>query len=365
MSAGQWRVCQALTVALLVTTVFATTVFAVPGAGQTSDGTGGGTGDGYGTQEGTGTSDATSGYGTDGGSGDGTGTSDGTGRYGTDGGSGTGDGCCGTGTEAGTGTGAGAEAGGSARSPTLLVVPDTGPPGAQVTVSGDGYGACFTPYDDVAPGAVAISWDGSSVATVDVDGGTVSAVLPVPDAAPPGAATVTATCLGDTHLTASAQFAVTAPGGTTDPGQTTDGTAQATDPGAPATDAEAEAIDAEAESPAPTAGDAPPADPTPDPADPQPMDAAEAVSRTKAGAPVAHLAAVLVVLAAAAALLSLAVRARRGPAWAGAHVSAVPGTAARGALAVTPPAAGSPAATVVRLEPRPGTVTHVVEEVDR
>ena len=350
MSAGQWRVCQALTVALL-----ATTVFAVPGAGQTSDGTGGGTGDGYGTHDGTGTSDVTSGYGTDGGSGDGTGTSDGTGRYGTDGGSGTGDGCCGTGTGAG----------GSARSPTLLVVPDTGPPGAQVTVSGDGYGACFTPYDDVAPGAVAISWDGSSVATVDVDVGTVSAVLPVPDAAPPGAATVTATCLGDTHLTASAQFAVTAPGGTTDPGQTTDGTAQATDPGAPATDAEAEAIDAEAESPAPTASDAPPADPTPDPAHPQPMDATEAVSRTKAGAPVAHLAAVLVVLAAAAALLSLAVRAPRGPAWAGAHVSAVPGTAARGALAVTPPATGSPAATVVRLEPRPGTVTHVVEEVDR
>ena len=350
MSAGQWRVCQALTVALL-----ATTVFAVPGAGQTSDGTGGGTGDGYGTHDGTGTSDVTSGYGTDGGSGDGTGTSDGTGRYGTDGGSGTGDGCCGTGTGAG----------GSARSPTLLVVPDTGPPGAQVTVSGDGYGACFTPYDDVAPGAVAISWDGSSVATVDVDGGTVSAVLPVPDAAPPGAATVTATCLGDSHLTASVQFAVTAPGGTTDPGQTTDGTAQATDPGAAAIDAEAEAIDAEAESPAPTAGDAPPADPTPDPADPQPMDAAEAVSRTKAGAPVAHLAAVLVVLAAAAALLSLAVRAPRGPAWAGAHVSAVPGTAARGALAVTPPATGSPAATVVRLEPRPGTVTHVVEEVDR
>lgn len=360
MSAGQWRVCQALTVALLVTSVFA-----VPGAAQTSDGPGGGTGDGYGTHDGTGTSDATSGDGTNGGSGDGSGTSDETGRYGTDGGSGTGDGCCGTGTGAGTGTDAGAEAGESARAPTLSVLPDTGPPGAQVTVSGDGYRACFSPYDDVAPGAVAISWDGSSVATVDVDDATVSAVLPVPDDAPPGAATVTATCLGDSDLTASAQFTVTAPGGTTDPAQTSDGTAQATDAGTPATDPDAEAVDAEAESPAPTAGDAPPADPTPDPADPQPMDATEAVSRTKAGAPVALLAALLVVLAAAAALLSLAVRARWGPAWAVAHVSAVPGTAARGALAVTPSAPGSPAATVVRLEPRPGTVTHVVEEVDR
>ncbi|HSK57785.1 MAG TPA: hypothetical protein VK935_01905, partial [Actinomycetospora sp.] len=234
-----------------------------------------------------------------------------------------------------------------------------------VTLSGDGYRACFTPSERVAPGAVAISWDGSSVATVDVDDGAVSVVLPVPDDAPPGAATVTATCLGDSGLTASAQFAVTAPRGTADPAQTTDGTAQATDAGTPATDPDAEAVDAEAESPAPTAGDAPPADPTPDPADPQSMDATEAVSRTKAGAPVALLAALLVVLAAAAALLSLAVRARWGPAWAVAHVSAVPGTAARGALAVTPSAAGSPAATVVRLEPRPGTVTHVVEEVDR
>ncbi|HEX6424609.1 MAG TPA: hypothetical protein VFZ79_14100 [Acidimicrobiales bacterium] len=248
---------------------------------------------------------------------------------------------------------------GEAPRPRALVLePVTGPPGTPVTVSGDGFGACRSQYDDVSSGAVEITWDGSSLATVGVASGRVSAVVQVPDAAPPGTATVAGTCLGDSELTRSAEFTVTAPGRTTDPAETTDDTARTTDGTTPATGADAEV-------PSPTAGDVGGADPMPQPADPEAVDATEAASRTDDGPPAAQIAALLVVLAAAAALLSRAIRRSRGPEWATTHVSAVPGTTTQGAVAVAPPPKGSPPASVVRLEPRSGTVTHVLEEVDR
>ena len=347
MSAVQWFACRALAVALL-----AASMLAVPGGAQTYDGTGDGTGTYDGTSDGTGTYDGTS---------DGAGlviderTTGGT----TDGTtSGVGEGAAG----AGTGTG------GAQQSPTLALEPVTGPPGSSVTVYGDGFGACYYLYDDVGQGAVTVEWDGESVITVDVDDGAVSADFPVPESAPPGRITVTATCDADGDIAASADFVVSSTGGATYPSETGDAGPQTSDPGA--------------QDPGPTPGDEPVADPNQDAGEPEmgeagtptvdgddagtpTVDGDEAGTRIVDGKRVGQVAAVVLVAAAVAALRPLAVRARRRPAWARAHVAAVPGAVTRNVLAITPPAPPSPPAWAVRIEPRAGIITHVLEEVDR
>jgi len=328
MSAVQWFACRTLAVALL-----AASLLAVPGGAQTYDGTGDGTGTYAGTSDGTGTYDGT---------GDGTGTYDGT-------------------RGAGTGTG------GAQRSPMLALQPVTGPSGSSVTVYGDGFGACYYLYDDVGQGAVMIAWDGESVTTVDVDDGAVSADFPVPESALPGPIMVTATCDADGDIAASADFVVTSTGAATDPSKTADAGPQTSDPGA--------------QEPAPTPGDEPVADPTQDAGEPETGDADtptadgdhagtptvdgdDAGTRTVDGKRVGQLAAVVLVVVAVAALRRLAVRTRRRPAWARAHVAAVPGAVTQNVLGITPPAPPSPPAWFVRIEPRAGIVTHVLEEVD-
>jgi hypothetical protein len=328
MSAVQWLVCRALAVALLTTSPLA-----VPVAAQTDDGAG----DGTGTYDGTGaglviderTTGGPTGATTDGTTGSTTG--------------GVGEGTAGA-------NGAAAGTGGAQQSPTLTLDPVTGPPGSSVTAHGDGFGACYYVYDDVGQGAATIAWGGESVTTVDVDDGTVSADFPVPESAAPGSITVTATCDADGDLAASADFVVTATGEATDPSETGGAGPQTSDPAT--------------QDPAPTPGHEPVADPAQDAGGPE-AEAADAGTPAVDRKRVGQLAAVVLVVAAIVALRPLAVRARRRPAWARAHVAAVPGAVTRNVLGITPPAPPAPPAWIVRIEPRAGIVTHVLEEVDR
>ncbi len=188
--------------------------------------------------------------------------------------------------------------------------------------------------------------------------GTVSAVVQVPEPAEPGSISVTATCGADGAIAASADFVVTATDEPTDPSEA--GAGQPSDPAA--------------QDPEPIPGDEPVADPTPDAGGPDtqasdagtPMvDGEDIASTTENGKMVGPLAAVALVVAAVAALCSLAVRARLRTAWARAHVAAVAGAVTRNALAISQPGPPAPPARVVRIEPRAGIVTHVLEEVDR
>ena len=319
MSAVQWLACRALAVALLTAALLA-----APVAAQTNDDTGDGTG---------------------------TGTSDGTAaglvideRV--------------TGAPTDGATRAAPPTGEVLQSPTLTLEPVSGPPGSPVTVDGEGFGACYGVYDDVGPGVATIAWGGESVTTVEVHDGTVSAVVPVPELAEPGSTSVTATCGADGAIAASADFVVTATDEPTDPSEA--GAGQPSDPAA--------------QDPAPIPGDEPAADPTPDAGGPEaqaadagtPMvDGEDVASTTENGKMVGPLAAVALVVTAVAALCSLAVRARLRPAWARAHVAAVAGAVTRNALAITQPSPPAPPARAVRIEPRAGIVTHVLEEVDR
>ena len=180
-----------------------------------------------------------------------------------------------------------------------------------------------------------------------------------PSLAAPGINSVTATCDADGDIAASAEFTVTATDEPTDPSEAGTG-AQPSDPAA--------------QDPAPTPGDEPVADPTQDAGGPDteaadagtPMvDGEDVASTTENGKLVGQLAAVALVVTAVAALCSLAVRARLRPAWARAHVAAVAGPVTRNALAITQPGPPAPPAWAVRIEPRSGIVTHVLEEVDR
>jgi hypothetical protein len=320
MSAVQWHARRALAVALL-----ATSFLAVPVAAQTNDGTG----DGTGTYDGTGAAAGTGGATTDGATGGSTGS--------------LGEGAAGA-------TGAAAGTGGAQQSPTLTLEPDTGPPGSSVTAYGNGFGACSDVYDDVGQGAATIAWEGERVTTVDVDDGTVSADFPVPESAEPGSTTVTATCDADGELAASADFVVTAAGEAMDPSEAGGDGPLTSDPAA--------------QDPAPAPGGEPVADPAQDAGGPE-AEAADADTPMVDGKRVGQLAALVLVVGAVAALRRLAVRARRRPAWARGHVAAVPGAVTRNVFGITPPTPPAPPARVVRIEPRAGIVTRVLEEADR
>jgi hypothetical protein len=328
MSAVQWHARRALAVALLTTSLLA-----VPVAAQTNDGTG----DGTGTYDGTGaglviderTTGGPTGATTDGTTGGTTGS--------------LGEGAAGA-------NGAAAGTGGAQQSPTLTLEPDTGPPGSSVTAYGDGFGACYDVYDDVGQGTATITWGGASVTTVDVDDGTVSVDFPVPESAEPGSTRVIATCDADGELAASTDFLVTAADEAMDPSDAGGDGPLTSDPTAQDT--------------APTPGDEPVADPAQDAGGPE-AEAADADTPMVDGKRVGQLAAVVLGVGAVAALRRLAVRARRRPAWARANVAAVPGAVTRNVLGITPPTPPAPPAQIVRIEPRAGIVTHVLEEADQ
>ena len=318
MSAVQWLASRALAVALLTTALLA-----APVAAQTNDDTGDDTGTSDGTGAGLVIDERVPGVPTDGA----TRTAPPTGEV--------------------------------FQSPTLTLEPVSGPPGSPVTVDGEGFGSCQNVFDDVGQGVATIAWGGERVTTVDILDGTVSAVVAVPELAEPGTISVTATCNADGDIAASADFVVTANDEPTEPPEAGTGPTRS-DPGS--------------QDPAPTPGDEPVADPTQDAGGPEaqaadaatPMvDGEAAASTTENGKLVGQLAAVALVVAAVAALCPLAVRARLRPAWARAHVAAVPGAVTRNALAITQHAPAAPPAWAVRIEPRAGIVTHVLEEVDR